>query len=41
MRSTERLEEAVARALGKIHALLTAEQRKKIAYLIRTGVLSI
>jgi len=41
VRSTERLEEAVARALGKIHALLTAEQRKKIAYLIRTGVLSI
>lgn len=39
--SQERLQAAVARALGRIHALLGDEQRKKLAYLIRSGALSI
>ena len=38
-RSAERLQQAVVRALGRIHALLEAEQRGRLAYLIRTGTL--
>lgn len=38
-KSAERLQEAVVRALGRIHALLDAEQRGRLAYLIRTGTL--
>jgi len=40
-KSAERLREAVTRALGRIHALLDDEQRGRLAYLIRTGVLSL
>jgi Spy/CpxP family protein refolding chaperone len=40
-KSAERLQDAVARALGRIHAVLDEEQRKKLAYLLRTGALSI
>ena len=40
-RSDERVAEAVARALGKMHAALDDEQRKKLAYLLRTGALSL
>lgn len=40
VKSTERLEGAVARAVGRIHALLKPEQRGKFAYLLRTGALS-
>jgi Spy/CpxP family protein refolding chaperone len=40
-RSAERLRQAVARSLAQIHALLDDAQRKKFAYLLRTGVLSI
>ena len=40
-RSAERLREAVVKALGRIHALLDSAQRAQLAYLIRTGVLSI
>lgn len=40
-KSTERLQQTVVRALGKIHALLNAEQRATLAYLIRTGTLSL
>lgn len=40
-RSAERLRDAVVKALGKIHALLDSGQRAQLAYLIRTGVLSI
>jgi Spy/CpxP family protein refolding chaperone len=40
-KSTERVQAAVARALGRIHALLKPEQRGKLAYLLRTGALSI
>ena len=38
-KSAERLQQQVVRALGRIHALLTPEQRSSLAYLIRTGTL--
>lgn len=41
VKSAERLREAVLAALGKMHAVLDADQRKQLAYLIRTGALSI
>jgi len=41
VKSAERLRDAVLTALGRIHTLLTQEQRRKLAYLIRTGVLQI
>jgi Spy/CpxP family protein refolding chaperone len=41
VKSAERVQGAVARALGRIHALLDPEQRRKLAYLLRTGALSI
>ena len=41
VKSAERLRDAVASALAKIHALLEPEQRKHLAYLIRTGTLTI
>ncbi|GEJ56529.1 periplasmic heavy metal sensor [Anaeromyxobacter diazotrophicus] len=37
VRSAERLRDAVVTALGRIHALLDAEQRKQLAFLVRTG----
>jgi Spy/CpxP family protein refolding chaperone len=40
VQSTERVQGAVTRALGRIHALLRPEQRAKLAYLLRTGALS-
>jgi Spy/CpxP family protein refolding chaperone len=39
--SATKLRNAVAKALSQIHALLNPEQRGKIAYLIRTGVLGL
>jgi Spy/CpxP family protein refolding chaperone len=41
VKTAESLRDALVRALGKIHALLTPEQRGKLAYLIRTGALSL
>ena len=41
VQSAARLRETLARALGEIHAMLTPEQRQRLAYLIRSGVLSI
>jgi Spy/CpxP family protein refolding chaperone len=41
VKGAERLRDAVVKALGKIHAQLDADQRKHLAYLIRTGGLSI
>ena len=41
VKSTERLQSTVAKALGRIHALLNPEQRARLAYLIRTGALSL
>jgi Spy/CpxP family protein refolding chaperone len=40
VKSTERVQAAVSRALGRIHALIRPEQRAKLAYLLRTGALS-
>jgi len=37
VRSAERIRDAVVTALGRIHALLDAEQRKQLAFLVRTG----
>ena len=39
--SAERLRDAVVKALQQIHALLDDDQRKRLAYLIRTGTLVI
>jgi Spy/CpxP family protein refolding chaperone len=39
--SAERLRDAVVKALQQIHALLDPDQRKRLAYLIRTGTLVI
>ena len=39
--SSRRLREALSRGLGQIHAMLNPEQRAKLAYLIRTGVLAV
>ena len=41
VKSHERVQAALVRALGRIHALLDAEQRSKLAYLLRTGALII
>ena len=35
----ERLRDAVVKALGQLHAVLTPEQRNLLAYLIRTGAI--
>jgi Spy/CpxP family protein refolding chaperone len=40
VKSAERLRDAVVKALGRIHSVLDAEQRGKLAYLLRTGALS-
>jgi Spy/CpxP family protein refolding chaperone len=39
VQSAARLRETLTRALNEIHALLTTEQRQRLAYLIRSGVL--
>jgi Spy/CpxP family protein refolding chaperone len=39
--SAERLRDAVLKALQQIHGLLDDDQRKRLAYLIRTGTLAI
>ena len=41
VQSAERLRAAVLKALQQIHAILNAEQRVRLAYLIRTGTLAI
>ncbi len=41
VKSTERVQAAVVRSLGRIHTMLKPEQRTKLAYLLRTGALSI
>jgi Spy/CpxP family protein refolding chaperone len=41
VKSTERLQDTVAKALGRIHALLNPEQRARLAYPIRTGALAL
>lgn len=39
--TAERLRDAVTSALGRLHALLAKDQRERLAYLIRTGVLTV
>lgn len=39
--SADRLRQAVLKALQEIHTVLNAEQRSRLAYMIRTGTLSI
>jgi len=41
VKTAERLRDAVTTALEKIHAILDDEQRKNLAYLLRTGALGI
>jgi Spy/CpxP family protein refolding chaperone len=41
VQSADRLRAAVVTALGRLHRMLDAEQRARLAYLIRTGTLSI
>jgi Spy/CpxP family protein refolding chaperone len=41
VQSAERLKTAVVKALREIHAVLSEEQRAKLAYLIRTGVVTL
>jgi Spy/CpxP family protein refolding chaperone len=41
LESANRLRSAVLSALGRLHKLLDPEQRARLAYLIRTGTLSI
>ena len=41
VKSAERLRDAIVLALGRIHGVLTPEQRGKLAYLIRTGALTV
>lgn len=41
LQSAERLRGAVVAALGRIHKLLNPQQRTRLAYLIRTGTLSL
>jgi Spy/CpxP family protein refolding chaperone len=41
VKSAGKLRDAVVTALSKIHAILNEEQRAKLAYLIRTGTISI
>jgi Spy/CpxP family protein refolding chaperone len=41
VKSAERLRDAVQSALRRIHALLHTDQRQRLAYLIRTGTVSL
>ena len=41
VQSADRLRAAVVAALGRLHRILDADQRARLAYLIRTGTLSI
>jgi Spy/CpxP family protein refolding chaperone len=41
VRSAERVRDALVQMLGKLHGILSAEQRERLAYLIRTGALQL
>jgi Spy/CpxP family protein refolding chaperone len=41
VQSAAKVRETLIRALQQIHALLNSEQRQRLAYLIRTGVLTV
>ena len=40
VKAAERLRDAVTLALSRIHAMLDEDQRKRLSYLIRTGVVT-
>jgi len=40
VKSSERVEAAVSRALARMHAVLRSDQRTRLAYLLRTGALA-
>jgi Spy/CpxP family protein refolding chaperone len=40
-KSADRLAAAVVKTLGRIHRMLTPEQRQRFAYLIRTGTIQL
>ena len=39
VRSAERIRDELVKMLARLHAILDAEQRERLAYLIRTGAL--
>jgi Spy/CpxP family protein refolding chaperone len=41
VQSATRVRDTLLRALQEIHALLTAEQRGRLAYMLRTGILAV
>ncbi len=41
VQSADRLRAAVIRSLQEIHAILTAEQRERLSYMIRAGILTV
>lgn len=41
VQTAARLRDALLAALGRIHAVLSPEQRERFAYLVRTGVLAL
>jgi Spy/CpxP family protein refolding chaperone len=41
VQSTMKVRDTLNRALQQIHAMLTPDQRQRLAYLIRTGVLAV
>jgi Spy/CpxP family protein refolding chaperone len=41
VKTAERLRDAVVKALSSIHAILDEEQRKRLSYLVRTGIVSL
>jgi Spy/CpxP family protein refolding chaperone len=41
VKSAERVRDAVLKALQQIHTILGPEQRARLAYLIRTGTLTL
>jgi hypothetical protein len=41
VQSAARVRETLTRALAQIHALLNSDQRQRLAYMIRTGVLTL
>jgi Spy/CpxP family protein refolding chaperone len=41
LKSAQTLRDAIVKALAQIHAVLDDDQRKRLAYLIRTGVLQL
>ena len=41
VRSAERIRDALVKTLARVHAILSPEQRERLAYLIRTGTLQL